>query len=362
MDYKNSKFLNIVAGLFLVGFSFFIMKELQAILLPFFMAVIISFLFEPFYEWIKSKKIPSPVALIIVLLVIIVIANISSVFVYTSISSFNAEIPKYIVKGEILLNSLEGFVHKYGLLPEGEKAIDIKNYLNPESIGGILTTLISGVAGLFTNFLLILIYVLFLLTEFGSIRKRIGKAFNTAKAETINVTLSVILKDVRKYLIGKTLINFSHGVAILIVFWLFGLDFALVWALLTFLLAYIPSIGAIIATILPFLTALIQYDNILTPVLLLIIMTVTGFVFGNVIEPKVMGERLNLSPILLIFSLIFWGYLWGVVGMILSVPVMSMIKIVLSKFESTRPIAILMSNEVEDKKAEQMEMNFTEKQ
>ena len=361
MDNKNNKFLNIAAALFLVGFSFFLLKELQAILLPFFMAVIISFLFEPFYEWMKSKKIPSTVALIIVLLTILVIANISSVFIYTSISSFNAEIPKYISKGEILLNSLESFVHQYGLLPPGERAIDIKKYLNPESIGGILTTLVSGVAGLFTNFLLILIYVLFLLTEFGSIRKRIGKAFNFEKAATINDTLSDILKDVRKYLVGKTLINFSHGVTILIVFWFFGLDFALVWALLTFLLAYIPNIGAFIATLLPFLTALVQYDNIFTPILLLIIMTVTGFVFGNVIEPKVMGDKLNLSPILLIFSLIFWGYLWGVVGMILSVPVMSMIKIVLSKFESTKPIAILMSNVVEDRKnPNQTEMEFKE--
>lgn len=361
MDYRNSKFLNVVAGLFLAGFSFYLLKELQAILLPFFMAVIISFLFEPFYEWMKAKKIPSWAALIIVLLTIIILANISSVFIFTSISSFNAEIPKYITKGEILINSLEEFVHKYGLLPEGERAIDMGKYLNPESIGGILTTLISGVAGLFTNFLLILIYVLFLLTEFGSIRKRIGKAFNSAKALSINETLTDILTDVRKYLIGKTLINFSHGVAILIVFWIFGLDFALVWALLTFLLAYVPNIGAFIATLLPFLTALVQYDNVFTPVLLLIIMTVVGFVFGNVIEPKVMGEKLNLSPILLIFSLIFWGYLWGVVGMILSVPVMSMIKIVLSKFESTKPIAILMSNVVEEKKnPNQTEMEFKE--
>lgn len=361
MEYRNNKFLNIAASLFLVGFSFYLLKELQAIFLPFFMAVIISFLFEPFYEWMKGKKVPGPAALVIVLLSILVIANISSVFILTSISSFNAELPKYMQKGEELVNSTEQLLHSYRLIPEGERAIDIKKYLNAETLGGILTTLISGVAGLFTNFLLILIYVLFLLTEFGSIRKRIGKAFDSSKAKSINDTLSAILTDVRKYLIGKTLINFSHGVATLIIFWIFGLDFALVWALMTFLLAYIPNIGAFIATLLPFLTSLIQYDNIFTPILLVIILAVVGFVFGNVIEPKVMGEKLNLSPILLIFSLIFWGYLWGVVGMILSVPVMSMIKIVLSKFESTKPIAIMMSNVVEERKnPNQTEMEFKE--
>ena len=359
MEYKNNKFLNIVAALFLVGFSFFLLKELQSILLPFFMAVIISFLFEPFYEWMKGKKIPAPLALVVVLLLIIIIANTSSVFIYTSITSFNTELPKYIQKGELLINSMEKFFHSYGLIPEGEKAIDFKKYLNPESLGGVLTTLISGVAGLFTNFLLILIYVLFLLTEFGSIRKRIASAFDSKKAEKINETLSAILSDVRKYLVGKTLINFSHGVSTLIIFWIFGLDFALVWALMTFLLAYIPNIGAFIATLLPFLTSMIQYDNIFTSLLLVIILAAVGFIFGNVVEPKIMGGTLNLSPILLIFSLIFWGYLWGVVGMILSVPVMSMIKIVLSKFESTKPIAILMSNVVEERKnPNQTEMEF----
>lgn len=359
MEFRTNRFLNIVAALFLVGFSFYILKELQAILLPFFMAVIISFLFEPFYEWMKRKKIPAPLALVVVLLSILILANISSIFIFTSISSFNTEMPKYIQKGEVLVNSIESFFQQYRLLPQGERAIDWSKYLAPDKLAGILTSLVSGVAGLFTNFLLILIYVMFLLAEFGSIRKRIGKAFDSEKATKVNEILTDILADVRKYLIGKTLINFSHAVSVLIVFWIFGLDFAMVWGLLTFLLAYIPNIGAFIATLLPFLTGLIQYDNIFTPVLLVIIITVIGFVFGNVVEPKVMGEKLNLSPILLIFSLIFWGYLWGVVGMILSVPVMSMIKIVLSKFDSTKPIAILMSNVVVEKKdAKQTEIPF----
>ncbi len=361
METKNSRFINIVAALFLVGFSFFILKELQSILLPLFMAIIISFLFEPFYKWMKSKKVPSAVAIVIIVVTILIIANLSSVFIYTSIISFNDELPKYVQKSEQIIKSSDAFIQSLGVSPSYKKSIDVTKMLNGEKIAGIVGGLISGIAGLFTNFILILIYVIFLLTEFGSIKKRVQKAFNSDRAIKVNETLNDILSDVRKYIVGKTLINLAHAMTVLIVFWIFGLDFALIWGLLTFILAYIPNIGSLIATVLPFLTALMQYDNIFTPLILLAIMAVSGSMYGNIVEPKILGDKLNLSPILLLFSLIFWGYLWGIVGMILSVPVMSMIKIVLSKFESTRPISILMSYEVSDgKNKDQTEIEFKE--
>ncbi|MFZ4590013.1 MAG: AI-2E family transporter [Ignavibacteria bacterium] len=361
METKSTKFLNTVAALFLVGFIFFLLKELQTILLPLFMAIIISFLFAPFYEWMKSKKIPSAVAIVIVIVTILVIANLSSVFIYTSVLSFNEELPKYIQKGEALVKSSQSFIHTLGIPDQYKKSLDLTKMLNGEKIAGIVGGLVSGIAGLFTNFILILIYVAFLITELGSIKKRILKAFSSDKAKTVNETLNDILADVRKYIVGKTLVNLAHAVTITIVFYIFGLDFALIWGLFTFILAYIPNIGALIATILPFLTAMLQYDNIFTPVILLVIMAVTGSMFGNIVEPKVLGDKLNLSPLLLLFSLIFWGYLWGIVGMILSVPVMSMIKIVLSKFDSTRPISILMSYDVTEKlNKDQTEIQFKE--
>lgn len=361
MELKSNKFLNIVAALFLVGFSFYVLKELQAILLPLFMAIIISFLFAPFYEWMKSKKIPSWLAIIIVVVTIIVIANLSSVFIYTSIVSFNEEMPKFVQKGESIVKSVQHFISSLNIPEQYKKSFDLSKMINGGMLAGVVGGLVSGIAGLFTNFVLILIYVVFLLSEFGSIRKRISKAFNAEKANKISETLSDILTDVRKYIVGKTLVNLAHAVTVVIVFYIFGLDFALIWGLLTFILAYIPNIGAFIATVLPFLTALFQYDNLVTPIILLVIMAVSGSLFGNILEPKVLGDKLNLSPILLLFSLIFWGYLWGIVGMILSVPVMSMIKIVLSKFDSTRPISILMSYEVFEKKnKEQTELPFKE--
>jgi AI-2 transport protein TqsA len=345
---KQNKFLTLVAALFLVGFTFFVLKELQSILLPFFLAVIISFLFEPYYEWLKSKKIPGAVSLIIVIVTILIIANITSVFVITSVNAFTKEIPKYTEKSKNIIDSITVSLNNWGFFNQYLKeSFDLSKLVNGESITAVATNFFSGIVSLFGNFVLIIIYVIFLLSEFGSIRKRVLKAFSSERSRKIADTLTDIFKDVKKYVVGKTLINLSYGTIVTIILWAFGVDFCLVWGFLAFLMAFIPNIGSLISTILPFLTSVIQFDGDFTkPVIILILMIASANLIGNIVEPKILGDKLNLSPILLLLSLIFWGYLWGLVGMILSVPIMSMIKIILGKFEQTKPISILMSYNV----------------
>jgi AI-2 transport protein TqsA len=345
---KQNKFLTIVAALFLVGFTFYILKELQSILLPFFIAVIISFLFEPYYEWLKKKKIPGAISLVIVIITILIIANITSVFVITSINAFTKEIPKYTEKSQNIINSISINLNNWGVYNQYIKdSFDVSKVINGEAVATFATNFFSSIVSLFGNFVLILIYVIFLLSEFGSIRKRILKAFSSERSRQIADTLTDIFKEVKKYVVGKTLINLSYGILVTVILWIFGVDFFIVWGFLAFLMAYIPTIGSLISTVLPFSTALIQFDGDLTrPIIILILMVVCANLVGNIVEPKVLGDKLNLSPILLLLSLIFWGYLWGLIGMILSVPIMSMIKIILGKFEQTKPLSILMSYNV----------------
>lgn len=339
-DINTNRFLNIVAALFVVGFSFYVLKELQSIFLPFFIAAIIAILFEPFYEWLKSKKIPGPISLIIVVIVIILLSNITSLFVLTSITSFQGKIPEYVEKGSIMISKFTGYFSQYEFL----RGIDLSGIVTTEKLTQYASGVISSIVNLFANFILILIYIIFLISEIGSIKKRILSAFSSSRARQIADTLSDIFQDVRKYILGKTLINLSHGLFVTAILWIFGVDFFLVWGFLAFLMAFIPNIGSLISTILPFTISLIQFEGEYTkPIIILVLMIVSANIVGNIIEPKVLGDKLNLSPILLLFSLIFWGYLWGIVGMILSVPIMSMIKIVLSKFEQTKPLSILMS-------------------
>jgi predicted PurR-regulated permease PerM len=211
------------------------------------------------------------------------------------------------------------------------------------SITSALTGVFSSIIGIFGDFVLILLYVVFILTELGSIRNRIKRAYTDEKADKISGMLTEVFDDVKKYILGKTLVNLFQAVVFGFILWAFGVDFYLVWALLCFIAHYIPNIGSLVATVLPGLIAVLQFDNIITPVIIIVLLIIVQNVIGNVLEPKYLGDQLDLSPLLLLLSLIFWGYVWGIVGMILSVPIMSMLKIVLSNFERTKSIAILMS-------------------
>ncbi|MBK6538314.1 MAG: AI-2E family transporter [Ignavibacteria bacterium] len=125
--------------------------------------------------------------------------------------------------------------------------------------------------------------------------------------------------------------------------WLFGVDFYFIWGFLIFLIHYIPNIGALFGISLPSIVMFLQFDSIFTPILVRIILVALDNLIGNIIEPKVLGDKLNLSPLLLLLSLFLGEYVWGIVGMVLSVPFVSMLKIILMNFEATRPFAILMS-------------------
>ncbi len=346
-DLKKDNSLKIAAGLFIAGVIYLFLKEFQSIILPFFVALIISFIFEPLYRWFREKRVPASVSVILILVVIIIISNFVSLFVITSINSFQSSLPNYQEK---LIGIYKSFVYQIESNPLYnaylKNQVDLEAMIGKINFSGMIQSLFTGIVGIFSNYILILIYVIFILTEIGSIRVRIQSAFSSERAVSITDTITSVFNDIKKYIVGKTLINLTHAILVVIILWIFGADFAVVWGFLTFFMAFIPNIGAIIATLLPFLSALIQFDGIVIPIIILILLVVIGNVIGNIFEPKIFGNTLNLSPLLLILSLIFWGYVWGIVGMFLSVPIMSIIKIVLSKFEYTKPIAMLMSQEV----------------
>lgn len=346
-ELRKDNTLKLAAGLFVAGVIYLFLKEFQTIILPFFVALIIAFVFEPLYRWLREKRVPAAVSVVLILILIVVISNLVSLFVVTSVNSFQSELPKYQEKFVGIYMSFANLLETNPYYNQYVKShVDLTGMVDKINFSGMVQSLLAGVVGIFSNYILILIYVIFILTEIGSIRVRIQSAFSSERAGTISDTISSIFTDIKKYIVGKTLINFTHAALVVIILWMFGADFAIVWGFLTFFMAFIPNIGAIIATILPFLSTLMQFDGIAIPLIILIMLVVIGNVLGNILEPKIFGNTLNLSPLLLILSLIFWGHVWGIVGMFLSVPIMSIIKIVLSKFESTKPIALLMSHEV----------------
>lgn len=349
MAEKNpNSFLNVVAALFLMGFLVFVLIELQFILLPLFVSIIISFIFLPLYNFLIRKKIPVAVSIIIIILIIILISNVASVFILTSVNSFSSEFPKYEQK---VITIFDNLISTFNItdteLQSLSNNFNIKSLLAEGKLTAAISNIFSGVTSLMSYYVIILFYIIFILTESKSIKRRISLAFSEEKQITVNKTLTDIFTGVKDYISGKTLLSLGQAILIGLILWITGVDFYIIWAFLFFLTDFIPNVGSLIASILVAIVMYLQFDNFVTPTIILAVLILIQNIKGNIIEPKIFGAKLDLSPLLLLFSLIFWGYVWGIMGMILSVPIMSMIKIIFMNIPATKPIAILMSNNAE---------------
>jgi AI-2 transport protein TqsA len=164
------------------------------------------------------------------------------------------------------------------------------------------------------------------------------------RAGRVRSMLEAINGQVRKYLVIKTAMSLVNGLMVWIVLALFGVDFAALFGLLAFLLNFIPSIGSLLATALRVGFAFFQFGTFWTPLWILVVTVSLDTVMGSFLEPKIMGKGLGLSPLLVFFSLLFWGWLWGIPGMILSVPLTAVVKIVCQNIPALRPVAVLMGS------------------
>jgi AI-2 transport protein TqsA len=197
-------------------------------------------------------------------------------------------------------------------------------------VGRLLQTTAGTALALVTNGTLVLIFVVFLL---------LGRNRELVKSRVFRQ----IDAGIRRYLILKFLLSAATGTIVGIILSLFGLELALVFGVLAFFLNFIPSIGSIVATLLPLPVAIVQYETA-GPVLGIFVLTlIVQFAIGNVLDPKLMGDRLDLSPVTILAALVFWGLLWGIVGMLLAAPLTAILRIVLAEFRTTRMVGDLLA-------------------
>lgn len=209
-----------------------------------------------------------------------------------------------------------------------------------------LPLIISGAASIVTaivkNAGIIFFFMVFILLESTAFKSKLALITGGEKSTFFSV-FQQIQGDMKSYFLVKTFTSISVAILSTIVMFFFGLDFFLFWAFIIFLLNYIPNVGSIIAVCFPVLFSLVQFESIYLTSVFLLMMVAAQMFIGNFVEPRLMGNRLNLSPLVILFSLIFWGTLWGPIGMLLSVPIMVMLNIIMSHIPATRPIAILLS-------------------
>jgi len=220
------------------------------------------------------------------------------------------------------------------------------NYAEQFEFTAILSSLLSTLTSLFSAAFAVFLYLVFILLEEATFSKKIRVLYpDNEKYQKVTLMISKIDHSVQHYISLKTIVSLSTGILSYFTLLFIGVDAPAFWAFLIFVLNYIPNIGSLIATIFPAVFALFQFGELTQGFLVLFIVGSIQMVVGNFLEPKIMGNSLNISPLIVLLTLAVWGVMWGITGMLLSVPITIILIIIMAEFPSTRPIAILLSQD-----------------
>jgi len=338
-----------VLGLLLVVLLGFILYVCASILQPLFIAALLVYLILPVHQRLVRWRVPSAVAyLLIVVLVLGLFWGIGQM-AYRNFAELSGE------RLSVYEERLDGLVRKVlrGLpfeIPDLENW-HVRNLvtfdIGPDSkIRNVFRAAVGNFLEFLTATFVVLIYLIFLIAERVSLPGRVARAFGEARAREIMAVVESINRGVHDYIALKTFVSFLQGLLSFIVLAAFGVDFAVMWGVLIFLFNFIPYIGSLVAVSLPILLSFLQYaEEPWKPLLITLLLLLIQRVIDNYIEPRLTGQKLGLSPLIVLLSLAFWGWLWGVVGMILAVPLTVIGKIILENIRETKPLATLISNE-----------------
>ena len=336
----------------------FVLKIAQNVILLVFISVLLAFVFYPIVKKLnQSVHIPWTMSVIISVFIFVILFMLLFSILFISGSKVIENYPNYEAKFlSLYKNFEENFVDSK--IETIMKALDA-NYKPDESffkkicdalkVWELLKTLTfstsSSIISFFKNFFTVLLLMVFLLIEMKNGNEKIEMMFEGKRKTSVHNMVSKTIKEVVHYLSIKFFISFATSILVFILLMIMKIDFAIIWAFLAFIMNFIPTFGSIISVGITSLFALIQYfPNPIPMFVVLIGMTAINFTLGNIIEPKIEGDNLDLSPFIILVSLLFWGWMWGFVGMILSVPIMVILKIICENFKILHPIAILLGN------------------
>jgi AI-2 transport protein TqsA len=312
---------------------------LKPILIPFLIAVMISYIISPLVEKMFSYKIPRIITLLVIILLLMgLLANITQVLVSNGIE-FAKDYPSYQEQFSTLLERVST------RRPWLDQVVNqFSSWIFALPVGSYVNTLLNSSVNLLSNTFLILLFVTYLCLSGNQMQEKVLKAFPGPQGKKIEIILSHINSDIRKYISLHTLMSIATGVSVTLVCFYFKVPFAPIWGFLAFTLNYIPTIGSIISSIPPVITAAVTVGVQPAVWVALLVLGIQSF-WGNVIEPKLAGSSLGISPLVILLSLVFWSWLWGVVGAILAVPIAVILKVSCINIEPLRPIGILMGDE-----------------
>jgi AI-2 transport protein TqsA len=345
---KNTRMIAYFLGFITFVLIVYILTALQAILIPITIAIFLTFLFHPLLLYFYKYGAPKWVSIFLIFLVVSVLYYFIGWLIIDSLSALPQKAEVY---SHTLSITVQEFLTSFDItLKEFAEILGINIYLlEPSQIfqsllkSGVVQNIFAGITSTLGDFIIVMVFWVFMMAGKSKFEDRLRFAFSANK-ESLQASLDTIDNQLQSYIVIKTFISILTGLLTTIILIAYGIDFAIVWGILTFILNYIPNIGSILATIFPIIIALLQYGLGFTSISLSILLLVNQNIIGNFLEPHFTGRQMDLSPVFVLFSLIFWGYVWGIVGMFLAVPIAASMKILFANIEPLKPIAILMGS------------------
>jgi AI-2 transport protein TqsA len=325
----------IIAGIALL---LTLMRSSSEIIAPFLFSTFIAIVAASPLNWLKKRGLSTVVSVIIVVTVIVIVIALLTLLLGNTATQFRQAMPTYQMRLDELINTFTTSLETKGI---DINEAGILNALNPGAIMDFANNILIGIGSALSNTFLVLFTVIFMLIEAAGFPRKLA-AIDGQNAESKLQRLAEVIESVNQYVVAKAIVSLATGVLIWIALALIGLDFAPLWGFFAFLLNFVPNIGSILAAVPAVLIAMLQLE----PTMVLGVIAVYVFVntvIGNVIEPMIMGQRVGLSTLTVFLSLVFWGWMFGPVGMLLSVPLSMVVKFAAQTSPQTQWIAVLLS-------------------
>ena len=319
-----------------------------SIILPFFMAFFLFIIFLPLANKLNSFSIPNVITLLIVFTIMIIIIFLPTIFLISSSNDIIKDIPMYQDKFHKVIPQVITFFEQYNISLEWNTILSL---IEPAKIVNYIATFFKGMGNIVVNLLLTLIMVIFLLLEASAISSKI---LYLTKTDQQREKVELFLKSINRYFIIKTFTSVLTALIVWAMLEYFNLQYAFVFAVLVFLLNYIPSIGSFIAAFPPLLVSILQLSMIET-ISIAIGYLIINILIGSFLDPKIMGKDLGLSTFIVFISMVIWGWIFGPFGMLLAVPLTIIIKIVCDNSKHYNWVSVILSDKVLENKINKIE-------
>ena len=304
----------------------------RAMMIPFAISIFFSLMLRPAVLFLQNKlRLPRVIVVLLVLSLTIILLVIFAQVVKNTVFDIINGIDVYWLRLQRAIDSiLSTEIASYLNIDKTQVLSVLRNLPFLDYVQNLTGRAVSIVS----NTILVLVFVFFILSGQNK-----SYVYNTTLATAIDL-------QIRRYIFTKFMSSAITGLAVGLALWVMGVDLAVMFGFFTFLLNFIPTVGSIVATLLPIPVVLLQFDSLLPAVLAIFIPAGIQFFIGTFIEPKILGRNLDMHPVTILMSLMFWGIIWGPVGMFLAVPIMAAIKLTLEKFKATKSVSDLMSGRI----------------